>query len=466
MTPALSSLTTTRMVRTPPTTALTVPDAYLDFEYSRPWRKPFIELLLLLRIITSNDSGEIEHQCFCFQHTCDLSELSTVFLSVYPSGFEYKIHLDDIHFDDSGPCSGQIFVAELEEYANRVLSRVRVSVFVHSCITPLTQRSKIQDYRDRLIKDDIIHDTGPFADVNLLTCPLCRSRLRNCGECHATVVCSNNHCAGSDVVDFEYCVAHGLMVCHGCLDSKGLDPNSGFVRCPSCNSWRCSLEVGWCPGRIIHPAPGTKELAELCRTLDLDNKLIVRSHLPTPGPCRSCINSGHVDAWQACSHGRSGLCPSNAHFSKLKLDYAYCPECITELEGRRCACGAVWFCDACLVADSNSPGHPYLTSCPRCGASYCRKPNGCQYCHFCEICRRTGVCFGCQAREKGDVRGEGTSGECSQPVNAFEQCTNCRRSMCNECCSTAKDGVTQCPGCHRWMCGDCAQAFGLCYLCS
>ena len=318
-----------------------------------------------------------------------------------------------------------------------------------------------------MIKDDIIHDTSPFADVNLLTCPLCRSRLQSCGECEATVACSNSHCAGSEVVNFEQCDVHEQILCHGCLDSKEPDPNSGFVRCPSCNSWCCSLEVDWCPGRIIHPAPGTKELAELYPTLDLDSKPIVRSHLPTPGPCGLCIDSGHVDAWQTCSGGRSGLCPSNANLSKYDLDYAYCPECITEHKGRRCACGAVWCCDACPVANFFPTSCPRLISCPCCGATYCRQSDGCRYCHFCQICLKTGLCFGCQAQEEVDVGGEDMSGECSQPVNDFEQCANCQLDMCNECCSTAKDGATRCLGCHHWICGDCAQLSGReqCYFC-
>ena len=314
---------------------------------------------------------------------------------------------------------------------------------------------------------------SPFANVNLLTCPLCHSHLQSCGECDATVACSNLECAGSEVVDYEQCHEHERMTCYECLHSKeldGLDPNSGFVRCPLCNSWCCSGDVTWCPGRIIHPAPD-KEPAELHPTRDLDSRPVVRSHLPTPGPCRFCIGSRHVAAWKACSGGRSNLsdCPSNSHFSEDDLNYAYCPECVTELEGRRCACGAVWLCDACSVADIDFPSSPKLISCPRCGAAYCRRSDGCRYCHFCQICLKTDICFGCQAREKGSDGGGGdTPGECSQPINALERCVNCRWDICKECCSTAKLGVTQCSGCHRWMCSDCSKASGRrkrCYLC-
>jgi hypothetical protein len=195
------------------------------------------------------------------------------------------------------------------------------------------------------------------------------------------------------------------------------------VRCPSCNSSCCSLEVSWCPGRIIHPASGTKELAELLPTRDLNS---LRSHLPMPGPCGSCIGFGHVDAWQACGRGRSNRSgyPPNSNLSVNDLHYAYCPECVIEFEGQRCACGAVWFCDVCPVADFFPP-IPTLIICPHCRAPYCRKSDGCQYCHSCQICFKTGLCFGCQALEKVDVGGEDTSGEYSQPGSAFEECVDC-----------------------------------------
>ena len=450
----ISSLTTTRMVRTPPITTLALLD-YSVLPPSESLRKTFGELLCLLKIITSESpySPELDHHYFCFQPTHDLSKISAVFLSVHIySGIEYKIHLNDIRFDDPDSCSGQVLVAELEEYANRVLSRVRVS-FVHTCIKPLSQRSKTQDYSDQLIKNGIIHDTSPFADVDLLTCPLCDSRLRSCEDCDATSACPNNDCPGSGIVDFEQCDEHEWVTCHECLNSEGLGPDSTFVRCPSCNSWCCCLEVSWCPGGIIHPAAGMKEPVEL----DLS---IARSHPPIPGPCGSCIDSGHVAAWKACGVGRSDRCPSHAKLSKNPLHYAYCPECITEHKGRCCACGGVWLCDDCpanVDVFFLTYHHRTVISCPRCGATYCREQDGCQYCSFCQICCQTGPCFGCQAREKGDVAREDTLGECPQRVNTFEACLDCQIEMCNECCSTGKDGVTECSGCHGWMCGECAQ---------
>ena len=453
------------MVRTPPITTLTLLEDYYVLPLSESWRKPFGELLLLLRIITSESPwrpAELDNHYFCFQHTHDLSELSAVFISLYiDSGIEYKIHLHDIRFDDQDSCPGQVLVTELEEYANRVLSRVRVSVFVHTFIKPRAQRSKTQDYSDRLINNDVTQDTSPFADVDLLTCPLCDSRLRSCEDCDATTACPNDDCPGSGITDFEQCHEHEWLACHECLESKGLDPNSVFVRCPSCNSWCCSLEVYWCPGRIVHPAPGTKELVE-------QSPPFARSHPPMPGPCRSCIDSGHVVAWQACGSGQSDLCPSKAKLSVERLNYAYCPECLTEHGGLRCVCGAVWFCNDCpaSVADAFFPCYAKLISCPRCGATYCRKKDGCQYCSFCQICYQTGLCFGCQAREKGDVAGEvDTPGE---GVHAFEACLDCRFEMCRKCCSTGQDGVTECLGCRGWMCDECVEMSGteLCRSCS
>ena len=292
------------MVRTsPPTTTLGLLEEYYLLQPSKSWCKPFKKLLLLLGVIEIDtprsrwDPPELDHS-FCFQHTHDLSELSAVFLLVHiSSGTEYtiRIHLDDIRFDASDSPSGRVFVAKLKEYAEGALSRVQVSVFVRTCINPLTQRSKTQDYSDRLIKNGIIHDTSPFADVDLFTCPLCHFCLRTCMDCGTISACSNDDCAGSEVVDFEQCFEHEWVTCHECLDSKELGPDSIFVWCPLCSSWYCCLEVPWCPGRIIHPALGTEEPVKLDSTIAL-------LHPPMPGPCKFCIDSGHVAAWQACHH--------------------------------------------------------------------------------------------------------------------------------------------------------------------
>lgn len=114
-----------------------------------------------------------------------------------------------------------------------------------------------------------------------------------------------------------------------------------------------------------------------------------------------------------------------------RLYNAYCPECIPESKGRRCDCGAVWICEACLVEYSVDPGprYPKLISCPRCGTDYCME--GCRYCHFCSVCKRTSICVGCQTSE-GDVGGEDMSGKILQPPSTIEKCLQCRVYICNE----------------------------------
>ncbi|KAF8552369.1 hypothetical protein OG21DRAFT_145671 [Imleria badia] len=187
----------------------------------------------------------------------------------------------------------------------------------------------------------------------------------------------------------------------------------------------------------------------------------MRLHLPTPGPCSSCVDSGHADAWKAC-YGRHRrkfeFCPSNTALSKIDHNFAYCPECITEHKGQHCACGSVWLCDCCLkVPVYSDPRYPALISCRRCGGAYCREDNGCRYCCFCQVCCQAGICFGCQALEKGNIEGEDVSGEGSQPLNVYERCRQCGLSICMECRSMGKDGVVQCSGCQHWMCGRCAR---------
>ncbi|KAF8552385.1 hypothetical protein OG21DRAFT_148340 [Imleria badia] len=191
------------MVWTPPITTLSVvPDENPNI-LSQSWLKPFATLLFLLRISRGDDSEYVGDHKFCFQHTHDLSELSRIFLSL----------------DDLDSSYGQAFLAELEEYANRVLSRVH-------------------DWSSRLIEKDIIQDTSPFQEVDLLTCPLCHSHLRSCQECDAAVACSNHDCASSQVVDCKQCDDHDHMTCHECLASAEADLIPSFVRCPKCNSWR------------------------------------------------------------------------------------------------------------------------------------------------------------------------------------------------------------------------------------
>lgn len=150
------------------------------------------------------------------------------------------------------------------------------------------------------------------------------------------------------------------------------------------------------------------------------------------------------------------------HFLSMSLNSVVPTVQCFEHSGQRCTCSGSWLCDVCSMGDHAT--YPSVISCSRCGASYCRKGNGCRYCHFCQICCRAGVCLGCQALEKGDVGGDYTLGE-GEPLHEYEQCLRCRAHMCNECCLTAKGGVAQCLGCHHWMCGKCARGQERCHSC-
>ncbi|KAN0082832.1 hypothetical protein V8E55_008627, partial [Tylopilus felleus] len=325
--------------------------------------------------LSQNHPRRQRHQKLCFQHTHDLSELSDVFLDVDVDGVRYSIDLRTFRFPREH--QGRTWVMQLEEYANGVLSRFR-------------------DYCNRLIEDDILpSDTSSFAEVDLFTCPLCRSSLKICQECNTIVACSNQACEGSQYI--EQCADHDCSICYKCLDSAKSPDEFHFVRCPSCNSWSCDEASLWCPGYIVHPELSTEELVKQSRNRQLSKESVVRSHPRTRGPCRSCIDSGHANAWQTCS----------------------CPECIPENKGRRCVCGAVWIChgDACLVDYSVGPraGYPKLISCPRCGTDYCME--GCRYCHFCWVCQRTSICW--LSNLGGGYQGRG---HVWQDFAAFQHC--------------------------------------------
>ena len=123
-----------------PITSLSVLDGNLDHP-SRSWCKPFTELLPLLKIVDGSNPKIQGNHRFSFQHSRDLSELSRVFLSAtFSDGIMHEIAIDSIRFDDSDSSPGQAFVAKLREYANRVLSRIRASVFFQTRIKPLTYR--------------------------------------------------------------------------------------------------------------------------------------------------------------------------------------------------------------------------------------------------------------------------------------------------------------------------------------
>ena len=115
--------------RTPRTTTLS--RARIGTSY-QSWGKPFGELCLLLGIIA--DQQIPRH--FSFQHSPDLSEITRIFLSVGIHSVAYEIVNDDIRFNGSDLSSGRALVTELKEYASRILSTVRVSNLVHSCIKP------------------------------------------------------------------------------------------------------------------------------------------------------------------------------------------------------------------------------------------------------------------------------------------------------------------------------------------
>ena len=132
------------MARDPLVTCITMPrvsDEGLDSP-ERSRRKPFEDLLILLTILERNDrppsrSSCMEGQYFCLKHTHDLSELSEIFLSVHVPGVRYKINIYDIQFEGPRSALGRIFVHQLEEYAHRVLARVKVSISTSSQVKSL-----------------------------------------------------------------------------------------------------------------------------------------------------------------------------------------------------------------------------------------------------------------------------------------------------------------------------------------
>ena len=131
------------MDKHPPVTTLTTDPRYADSEVlaeliPSSWLEPFQELLLFLKIILEDSDSDII-QKLCFQHTHDLSELSDVFLDVDVDGVRYSIDLRTFRFPREH--QGRTWVMQLEEYANGVLSRFRVSVFTRRAVGTLTQQS-------------------------------------------------------------------------------------------------------------------------------------------------------------------------------------------------------------------------------------------------------------------------------------------------------------------------------------
>ncbi|KAF8552368.1 hypothetical protein OG21DRAFT_145866 [Imleria badia] len=127
------------MAGAPPTTTLSMLD---HANFHRSWYTQFEELLFSLEINTSGYHVIRDHH-FCFQYTHDLSRLSRAFLSItVSSGLRYKIDIDDIQIDEQDT-PAQRCLTELKKYANNALSWARVSVFVHTCMNPQTQSSRI-----------------------------------------------------------------------------------------------------------------------------------------------------------------------------------------------------------------------------------------------------------------------------------------------------------------------------------
>ncbi|KAF8554952.1 hypothetical protein OG21DRAFT_966263 [Imleria badia] len=445
------------MVGTPPTTTVR---GLHDRIFYEPWWKPFEELFLLLGIISDQDIDNIKVRRICFRHTPDLSRLSPIMISLTTisprithkiiSGFAIgRILWQSLGGRTQGLCQSCLVKGPSECFRS----------YLHQAT--YNSRMKIQVYSHRLIEKDIIRDTSPFQEVDLLTCPLCRSELGTCKVCKAIVTCTNINCAASQVGCKQCDVHYATVMCQECLESEEHDGVPSYLRCPTCGSWCCKRDMYWYPGRIVQPSLLGDELVELSQRRDFDSMSIVRSHPPMPSPCSSYVDSGHADAWEMCGSQRTALCPVKGLYER-DVHGVYCPKCTAEHNGRRCACGAFWFCATCNVADHLD--NRRLISCPRCGTTYCTHiKTGCQYyCSYCQICRRTSICFGCQAREKGYAGEEDTLSEGSLPLNI---CTWCEKKMCKECCLTGKDGAAQWTGCHSWMC-PCTAGRKRCFSCA
>lgn len=116
-------------MNTPIITSLRVGDdsANADDPPTLPWEAPFLELLGLLQIIDkSQPAPNVDGQRLCFQPSHDLSEISRIFLSVTISSAQYDIDLKTIHILDSDAVPPA--VNKLQEFANHVLQRTRVSI--------------------------------------------------------------------------------------------------------------------------------------------------------------------------------------------------------------------------------------------------------------------------------------------------------------------------------------------------
>ncbi|KAF8434737.1 hypothetical protein L210DRAFT_3762913 [Boletus edulis BED1] len=404
-----------------------------------PWHKPFLELLGLLKIIDkSKPTPKVDEQRFCFQPTQDLSKISRVFLSVSTSDYQCDIDLKTIRLVDSNTVPPA--VTKLQEYADHVLQR-------------------IQQFKDRLLERDVIHDPARFLLVDMFTCPVCLNPLVGCFECDAKVACSHAACKASYVVDCEQCFAHKRVVCFACLKTNDTVPP--LIRCPKCETWCCREDSDWCAGLVVQPTLGSRELAELSRECEWDSETIVRSHPPKPSICKVC--AGHVDppGWVMCNNSMNDTqpdrCPSQTPFmTDHDLLAAYCPDCVEMSPGCRCACGDCWLCAVCFAVGNKSVEYPHLITCPRCGVSYCTRPGTVHPCgdaiEICRGCKGVILCNDCQEEENLPGRVQPTH-QLPNQVVFTEHCGFCDAWSCGDCCASM--GTGRCFHCIRWFCHTC-----------
>lgn len=249
------------------------------------------------------------------------------------------------------------------------------------------------------------------------------------------------------------------MSCHACLAKSNTVPS--LICCPVCQGWCCREDTYWCAGLILQPALGTEEFAELSHECEWDSETIVRSHPPKPGPCRFCSLDESAQGWATCINSANDLepdrCPSQTPFmTRLHLPSAFCPECIGQSPGHRCACRRKWICDTCTVIKNKTDYYPFLIACPRCGVYYCHGPDtqrSCgDYIDTCRGCKGVVLCQDCQEDEElpGDTQ---TDEECPKQVVFTARCTYCEAWSCPDC--HASERTATCFLCNEWFCYAC-----------
>jgi len=291
----------------------------------------------------------------------------------------------------------------------------------------------------------------------MFTCPLCLDPLVSCVECDAKVACSALTCHASHIIGCEHCYAHNRMACHSCLMKNDTVPP--LICCPTCQVWCCREDSNWCAGLVVQPTLGSKELAELSREYEWDSETIVRSHPPKPGPCRFCTHHDFAPDWATCCNSQDYMqpdrCPSQTPFmTEHCLRAAYCPDCLDQSPGCRCACELTWLCDICVAVGNKSIVYPHLITCPRCGVSYCTSPDQpCgDYIELCRGCKGVILCNDCQEEEElpGDIQ---TEQELPREVVLTQRCGYCEAWSCGDCCASERTAI--CFHCGHWFCYNC-----------